>query len=206
MNKCTGTIVRVGTRMATSNKTGKSYKVHNVTMSDGQTYEVGFNPLKGYNAGDNITFMWEVKFGKPSIDLATVSGAGSGGGSGYEDDTPGTTPAPAAKAPYNPSGGAKDKWTPKVFPVPKDNGDRSICRQNALTNARELYCSMVGPAGGTGKLEDHVDAIIGIAYKFEEFTTGDREVNAAKADAATKKQKAKQKAEIADEVDDAIED
>lgn len=192
MNKATGSIVNFGSRRGVSGKTGKAFNIHNVTMSDGQTYEIGFNPLKGYSVGDNISFMWELKYGQRQVQTATITGAAaspSSGGYGYEDDTPATSPAPTPTAAPKPSYGAQKSYQPKVFPVPKDNGDRSICRQNALTNARELVTAMCGESYFKGDLDAAADKIIQLAYKFEEFTTGDRELNAAKAEVKNKGKK-----------------
>lgn len=195
MNKATGAIVSFGQRRGVSSKTGKAFAIHNVTMSDGQVYEVGFNPLKGYSVGDNISFMWTLEYGKRQVQTATIMGAAAspgGGGYGYEDDTPATSPAPTPTAAPRASGGAytgKGNYQPKVFPVPKDNGDRSICRQNALTNARELVTAMCGEGYFKGDLDVAADKIIQLAYKFEEFTTGDRELNAAKAEVSKAKKK-----------------
>jgi len=55
--------------------------------------------------------------------------------------------------------------------------DRTIARQNALTNARELFIATIPANEVVSDLEEVAEKIINIAYKFENYTTGDREKN-----------------------------
>ena len=80
--------------------------------------------------------------------------------------------APSASAPATGRYGSK-------FPIAPDDGQRSIIRQNALTNAREFYTTVLcRSAGDTGCLEEealssHVEKILFIARQFEMHTAGD---------------------------------
>ena len=83
------------------------------------------------------------------------------------------TGAPAAS-----SGGSvtavasKSSYSRGSFPIALEDGQRSIIRQNALTNARELVGRTI--TGDTGfEPEVTVDLIIEIARQFEAFTAGD---------------------------------
>lgn len=62
------------------------------------------------------------------------------------------------------------------FPVPPDHPDRSIIRQNALTNAREVL--MVVYTSFTSAVE-MADSIIDLARQFERYTAGDIEMEEA---------------------------
>lgn len=188
----TATIRNFGSERKTS-KAGKPYTAHFVTMTDGQVFSTGFGPLVGgFMPGDTISFQAMNKFGKMEIDATTVSKSG-GGAAAPGSDYAGKPAAVTTKA-YVPAAA-------KVFPVPKDHGDRSIIRQNSLTNARELYVGLIG-VGGTGDWDKAVDQIIAMAYKFEAYSSGDLELNAAKG--SRKKNAASVDAAIDADIDAAL--
>lgn len=130
---------------------------------DGQWYSTGFdNP--GVAKGDEVDFEFEntrygnkVKFETFKINGAAVKGKSTG----------------PAKAPYVPravgTGGSAPTYT-KPFPIPLLHGDRAIIRQNALTNARELYDS-----DPEKPIKDAAKEIIEVARIFEEYSAGDGE-------------------------------
>jgi hypothetical protein len=61
-----------------------------------------------------------------------------------------------------------------VFPLPANDGSRSIVRQNSITNAVALYTSVVGDvASKTKDLEDMAYSVINIARVFEKYSSGD---------------------------------
>ena len=69
---------------------------------------------------------------------------------------------------------AAGKAFPKgAFPIGVGDGQRSIIRQNALTNARELVLSE--STLDDLNLEDKVETIIKVARKFESYAAGDIE-------------------------------
>jgi hypothetical protein len=146
---------------------------------DGKRFKVGPNWYSGFKAsqlgglesGDTVTFTfkdtgtWKNLVG----DVQVVSkGAGGARTSTFKDPGPSTQ---------------------KVGSVILDR-DRTIARQNALTNARELYLGLYRhhiPANTAEEGEpDAIDYassaqdIIDIAYKFEAYTTGDIEKDNAK--------------------------
>lgn len=156
---------------------GRPYTVH-IMVVDGARYEVGFHKPNGIGVGDVVNFEYEVKFGNNQVQGGINKGTGG---------APAATPAPAASAETRTGGGGGGRGNyggvAKVFPVPVDHPDRSIIRQNALAHATKLYCDYNRtPDFGDQSLDECVEDIINIAYKFEEYATGQREVNALKSD------------------------
>jgi hypothetical protein len=158
------TIEQVGTKDVTTRfgtKPTYSFK------ADGVWYSTGFKKA-AVSAGDVVSFNYEeTKYGKEVDPKSVVIGA-----------APAATAvaAPAARAPSFSRGG---------FPIPALDGQRSIIRQNALTNARELY---VGAAGGKPFPVDSTattKAIIDIARKFEAYSAGDLDAAEAAAELET---------------------
>lgn len=95
------------------------------------------------------------------------------GGKNYVNDltiVSGGSSMPATSASTSKSSGSG--YSRGAFPIPQDDGQRSIIRQNALTNARELYAEMLDP-DAKPSFEDATAEIISIAMRFEEYTTGD---------------------------------
>lgn len=68
------------------------------------------------------------------------------------------------------TGGGSNKGS---FPIGVRDGQRSIIRQNALTNARELVTNVQDP---DEPLDNVTDEIIRVARKFEAYTTGDMDM------------------------------
>lgn len=68
------------------------------------------------------------------------------------------------------------------FPIGPLDGQRSIIRQNALTNARETYMHYAATDDDNGvpfSMEVHADNIIAVARHFEAYTAGDLDMDAA---------------------------
>lgn len=195
----TATLVSYSNQSKVS-KAGKPFKVYTAHFSDGSAHECGFGPLKGINPGDTISFNSTSNYGRMNIDLATVTKvmAGSAAPVAVSTGSPWSTPAPAAPTPPTPASGGYSGGG-KVFPVPKLHGDRSIIRQNSLTNARELICTLIdAETPRDQKGIDHLaEIIISTAYKFEAYSSGDIELEKAKA----MKAKAKKQEEAEDEAD-----
>lgn len=147
------------------------------TTTDGQ-YCTNFKD-HGLSVGDVVSFSYvQSKWGM-DVDPEDIVK--------HKPDSPVALPrtAPANAVPRNPkdvaygSGGSNKG----VFPIPPTDGQRSILRQNALTNAREL---VVATHGGKPFVwsSDIADEIIAVARKFEAYTSGDQEVEAALKEAA----------------------
>jgi len=149
---------------------------------DDQWYSLGFKKPK-FGKGDTIEFEYtESTYGMQVDDKTVVV---KGGGS--------SAPTGAVKA-VSFGGGGKG-----VFPIPALDGQRAIVRQNALTNARELYCYC---AGSDAKFNKETAAdIIAIARIFESYACGDLDAAEAKKmmEKAAKKAEPKPIEELLDE-------
>lgn len=130
--------------------------------ANGEWYSFGFKkPV--FKVGDSLDFQYtDGSYGK-SVDVATVRLAASAPAGGTVTSSAMTPPA---------AGRAYSGPPAKVFPVPATHGDRSIIRQNALTNAREVFVAAHGSV-----LPWEPDAIaksiIALAKNFEMYTAGD---------------------------------
>lgn len=132
-------------------------------MANGERFQYGFKKPT-FAIGDEIDFQYtDGSYGK-SVDVSSVQMIKKGTG----------VPAPTG----NPSGGtvptpARGSYSPpvKVFPVPPTHGDRSIIRQNSISNAAK---TVVDGGFAKGKSADEVAAqIITIAQMFEAYSSGD---------------------------------
>lgn len=107
------------------------------------------------NKGDAVSFD---NGGAKFFKNCTITGGGS---------------APAASA----SASGSKSYSKGSFPVDPEDGSRAILRQNALTNARNLF----GELKEGQDMEAAVATIIEMAREFEAFTSGDTERYAAEA-------------------------
>jgi hypothetical protein len=152
MNKVTGEVSAIGSKPVNTKWGEKS--THSFQV-DGVWYKTGFKKGK-FSKGDTITFTYvEGPYGN-DVDVASIS---TGGGA----TTASAPAASAAKPAY--TGGGKG-----VFPIPALDGQRAIVRQNALTNARELWIAH-GSKGDN--IKDEAYDIIAIARVFEAYACGD---------------------------------
>jgi len=149
--------------------------VWDLLLDDGNYYKHGFKkpPVE---AGDSVTITYEV--GKYGNEVKSLSGATVGASSPLPVEVNG----PINKVTSYPIKNSRP------FPVPFDSGERAIIRQNSLTNARELVIDVLAygdesstELNDTGKWDAITDRILYIAYKFEEYSSGDREAKAVDA-------------------------
>jgi hypothetical protein len=144
--------------------------------ANGDWFSVGFKKPK-YNVGDTIDFKYEEGAYGKQIDDATVRVLSKGSGA------PAPTPTASMDAPSAGVAAPRSFGPPaKVFPVPLMHGDRSIIRQNSLTNARELVVNMPRTGGGFtafATLDEGAAEVVRIARMFEEYSAGDIERRAA---------------------------
>lgn len=118
---------------------------------NGEKYNLGFKRLSA-NVGDVVTF---------DAERSTY---------GWEAKTHPVPSAGGSTAPAKPAGASTGSWGSKgVFPIPALDGQRSIVRQNALTNAIKF----LERTPVTGDLDKDIDTIIHIARMFEGYTAGD---------------------------------
>lgn len=129
--------------------------VYSFKLDDGVWYKHGFKDPK-LSAGMAVEFDYTPgKYGNDVTDGSITA------------RKVGTAPSP----PFVPRSGGKG-----VFPIPPDDGQRSIVRQNALTNARELVCAT--QSFEPGSLELIVTTVIAVARQFESYTAGDSDLAA----------------------------
>lgn len=147
--------------------------VFSIKGTDGTWYKCGFTKPK-CSEGDTIEVeIKETDYGTEITDPKNIRVVGGGGVS-----------VPTAGASRSAGGGGRTGYD-RVFPVPALSPERAIIRQNALTNARELYVGTLDPK--TAKDVDLADAaqhIISIARMFEAYSTGDLDKAAAMAEAS----------------------
>jgi hypothetical protein len=135
-------------------------------VANGERFSYGFKK-PAFKIGDEIDFQFsENTYGK-TVDMTSVQLISKGTGS------PTPPPATATTAPPKAYGAPA-----KVFPIPPLHGDRAIVRQNSITNATKFYC-------GTTDYKEVADylataeIIIEIARKFEAYSCGDLDMQAA---------------------------
>ena len=121
--------------------------------------------LASVNRGDTVTVTWAPsKTGNfkniKGVTTTAIAGVGT------------TNTTTVAATPPNKG---------KLLSVELDR-DRCIIRQNALTNAVKLVAEWAGPLVGTDEAgkEDYVSTVIEIARAFEDYTSGDADIRAAK--------------------------
>ena len=141
--------------------------------TDGQWYKCGFTKPK-CNEGDTIEVdVKETTYGTEITDPKNITVVGGG-----------SVSVPSASAPRS-GGGASRGGYDRVFPVPALSPERAIIRQNALTNARELYVGSGDPKKLSAvDLNDAAHHIIEIARIFESYSTGDIDKAMAMAEVA----------------------
>lgn len=137
-------------------------------MANGERFSYGFKK-PAFAIGDEIDFQYtENAYGK-NVDMASVQMIKKGAGA----PTPSASSASPGKAPYSPPA--------KVFPIPLLHGDRAIVRQNSVTNATKAVCDFAGWAGGDSPedIDSYAEMIIAVARKFEAYSCGDLDAQAA---------------------------
>ncbi len=144
-------------------------KTYSFKGSDGQWYSNGFTrPV--YAAGDEVEFDFTSSTYGNQVTKGTMRTVGKGSA---PVAGPATSAVPYAAKPYNRNG---------TFPIEATDGQRSILRQNALTNAREMYVGLasVFPTIYTGRFSSvEAKVIVEMARHFEAYTAGDLDREAA---------------------------
>lgn len=165
MTTVSGVVVDVGSK--TVNTRFGAKLTYDIKLDDGNYYKFGFKKPP-VNVGDTVSFSYAAgKYGNEA-DINSVKITGASTGTAAHPSIAAATSVTSGRGGYRP------------FPIPPDHGDRSIVRQNALTNARELVCNYYPIEDATKEqLVEAADIIIELAYKFEAYTSGQREVDAA---------------------------
>jgi len=167
MSNVSGAITNVNSE--TISLPGKRpFTVHSIEVN-GMWFEAGYKAPG--RIGENVTFSYELKYGKNKItDGTLIKGASAMSGA-----TPYASPKVVSTGPTA-SGG-------KAFPVPKNHPDRSIIRQNAVNRAVEVltatghYLHFIedGKRVDDAGLDVLAATTIGLAMRFEAYYAGETE-------------------------------
>jgi hypothetical protein len=138
-------------------------------VANGERFSYGFKkPV--FTIGDEVDFQYtENTYGK-NVDMTSVQMIKKGTGVLV---APSISTASPGKAPYSPPS--------KVFPIPLLHGDRAIVRQNSITNATKAVCDYLDSNDAIDDVQQYADLIIEIARKFEAYSCGDLDAQAAEA-------------------------
>lgn len=166
MNVSNGRVEAVSTKpVETRYGTKNTYSI----KVDGKWYKCAFKDPK-LASGDVVSFEYTPgKYGD-EVNTATI-----------KKET-GAVPTPAAPAGAEPAP-RFNSARHGAFPIPALDGQRSIVRQNALTNAREMVVAAMCQGQKTVALDidTHSALVINLAKKFEAYTAGDMDLEVAKA-------------------------
>jgi len=188
MAMVSGTVDSIGERMV-NGKRGL-VKVYDLYIG-GNKYGFGFKAPSSMGISVGTAVEFDTKGTYNNVDEGTLKiSSSSAPGTVSTPATTGATVASLVPRMVSQGGGGRNA----VFPVPVTHGDYAIIRQNALTNARELVTSVAYTGTGSeehwshvSSWEDLVDRVLKTAYIFEDYTSGQREVKAAKQLHSSKK-------------------
>ena len=177
-----GTVLEV-TSKDVSTKWGTK-PVWSFKLSDAQWYKTGFKkpPL---SAGQEVVSLEYIpsRYGNEVKEGTIVVG----GSVPVQTNLVLTSVEPAAPVKTYPIRG--------TFPIPALSGERSIIRQNALTQARELFTASIGNTPERSVTEKvliaQVEIIKRLARLFEGYSAGDDDVAAVLADMEKEKETTK---------------
>jgi hypothetical protein len=140
-------------------------------VAGGERFSYGFKK-PAFAIGDEVDFQYtENTYGK-NVDMTSVQMIKKGTGA----PTPSASSASPGKAPYSPPA--------KVFPIPLLHGDRAIVRQNSVTNATKAVGDFFDNTDNFDSVQEYADLVIEIARKFEAYSCGDLDAQAAEKMAA----------------------
>lgn len=143
-------------------RSGKSLKI-------GDSWYSAFaaSSLNGAKAGDSVSFKYTVTE-KAGVTYNNIKGSVS-----ITSDSPAASAASPAKA----SGGYAPK-SARSFPVGPLDPERSIIRQNAMTQANNAMAAfyMDVDAGSPTTIEAYAEQVIEVAKMFEAYAAGDTDM------------------------------
>lgn len=158
----TGVIDSIYTKEVTT-KFGPKNVYH--AMINGHDVNLGFNTK--LSQGESVVLNVENKYGGYQL----LQGAPAG------------TPTPVQ--PAGSGGPTVGRPSKAAFPVDINANGTSICRQSSLNRAVESVIALMDVNLISLKTEqEYLDKVFEIAYQFTDFTTGQREVKQANAQAA----------------------
>lgn len=152
----TTTVVKALSEKVVNTKRGPA-KTYSFCGDDETWYKLGFKPAP-FAKGDTIEFEATSGAYGMEVDFPSIRVISKGDGSS----------APSG-------GGGRGAPSRGAFPIAPNDGQRSIIRQNAVTNARELLVATRDCAAEFKTVDEALDEVIRIAQKIELYTTGDKE-------------------------------
>lgn len=162
-------------------RAGSTASVHLFSLEGDEenAFSLGFGS-PNVQLGDEVTFAAEEKFGEMQVNKQTLKII----------DRHKKFTRPAVKPKGGDSGGPKNTsnkgYNRGNFPLDFNDGQRSIIRQHAFTQASALhqkyYYVKEGATCDMEELAEIVDACIKLAYKIEMYTSGDDLRNELKDD------------------------
>lgn len=151
----TTTVVKALSEKVVNTKRGPA-KTYSFCGDDETWYKLGFKPAP-FAKGDTIEFEATSGAYGMEVDFPSIRVINKGDGSS----------APSG-------GGGRGAPSRGAFPIAPNDGQRSIIRQNAVTNAREILFAHRDLASFKD-IDEVLDEVIRIAQKIELYTTGDKE-------------------------------
>ena len=138
--------------------------IHYIEVDDGSTVNVGFKQT--FEVGEVVNLEVAEKYGELQVQRGAKKSAPA--------TTKGSSYTPASSAPARSRG---------AFPIDPTDNQTSIVRQSSLNRAVETAAIMFqhGMFADDISQEELEDIIIGLAYKYTDFSTGQREVKHIKA-------------------------
>lgn len=132
--------------------------------------------------GDRVIFNAKTNDkGFHNITSKIVKSSGDDEGEDEEESSGGGGASNSGGKSYSPSGNKSGSGQARQggFPIEPSDSQRAIIRQNALTNSCNL-AGTIGLVDDSMTPQEVADAVIPIAERFEEYTTGDRDKRIAK--------------------------
>lgn len=169
----TGIINKVWTKNVTTRYGDKDVTLFSIEGGD-KIFNVGFGK-QDIRPGDEVSFSYDgPKYGEFQVDKKTLKITSRDNPHTEPAETP--KPAPSSGGGGGSSGGGSggSRFSRGTFPLDFQDGQRSILRQHAFTQASEVVREGLRADGGLIPDDSaFVDRIIRLAYKIERYTSGD---------------------------------
>lgn len=173
----TGIINKVWTKNVSTRYGDKDVTLFSVEGDD-KVFNIGFGK-QDIRAGDEVSFSYDgPKYGEFQVDKKTLKITSRDNPHTEPAETP--KPAPSSGGGGSGGGGSSggSRFSRGTFPLDFQDGQRSILRQHAFTQASEIYrkyCYVDDgePVTEIRDLNDIVERVIEMAYKIERYTSGD---------------------------------
>lgn len=140
-------------------------------VANGDKFSFGFKK-PAFSIGDEVDFQFtENTYGK-QVDHTSVRMLKKGSGAPVAATLGGSVATPSKPAYSAPA---------RIFPIPALSGERAIVRQNSITNATKLVSDLQAKSKLDLDVMVLAGVIIEVAKKFEAYSCGDDDAEAAEA-------------------------